>query len=68
MDLPIGGVAIGKGLQSTGLPCLVSFCCLLKTSLLLMLQVQTLPDTTQPKGKIPHSSKMAVTFEPVMQL
>ena len=37
-----------------------------KKSLLRRLQAQTLPDATQPIGKINPFSKMAVTFEPLM--
>ena len=37
-----------------------------KTSLLRRLQAQTLPDATPPIGKINPSSKIAVTFEPMM--
>ena len=32
------------------------------------LQEQTLPDATQPIGKINHSSKMVVNFEPLMSI
>ena len=35
--------------------------------LLRSLQVQTLPDATPPTGVIQLFSKIAVTFEPVMQ-
>ena len=38
-----------------------------KTSLLRRLQAQTLPNVTQPIGKINTISKMTVTFEPLMQ-
>ena len=38
-----------------------------KTSLLRRLQAQTLPDATPPIGKIYPFTKMAVTFEPLMQ-
>ena len=38
-----------------------------KTSLLPRLQVQTLPNATQPISKIYPFTKMAVTFEPVVQ-
>ena len=39
-----------------------------KTILLLRLQAQTLPDATPPTGKIHPFCKIAVIFEPVMQL
>ena len=38
-----------------------------KTSLLRRLQAQTLPDEAPPMGKIHPFSKMAVTFEPLME-
>ena len=38
-----------------------------KTSLLRRLQAQTLPDATPPIDKIHPFSKMAVTFEPIME-
>ena len=38
-----------------------------QTSLLRRLQAQTLPDATSPKVKIHPFSKIAVTFEPLMQ-
>ena len=43
------------------------FCAQMETSLLRRLQGQTLPDATPPVGKIYPFTKMAVTFEPVMQ-
>ena len=39
----------------------------LETSLLHRLQAQTLPNEAPPMGKIHPFSKIAVTFEPVMQ-
>ena len=39
----------------------------IKTSLLGRLQAQTFPDATPPISKIHPSSKIAVTFEPMMQ-
>ena len=39
----------------------------LETSLLRRLQAQTLPDATPPIGSINQFSKIAVTFEPIMQ-
>ena len=38
-----------------------------ETSLLRRLQAQTLPDAASPIGKVHPFSKIAVTFEPVMQ-
>ena len=38
-----------------------------KTSLLRRLQVQTLPNTTPPVGKIQQFIKIVVDFEPIMQ-
>ena len=38
-----------------------------ETSLLRMLQAQTLPGATSPIGKIHPFSKFAITFEPIMQ-
>ena len=38
-----------------------------ETSLLRMLQAQTLPDEAPPVGKINLFSKIAVTFEPIQQ-
>ena len=37
------------------------------TSLLRRLKAQTLPDATPPIGKMYPFTKMAVTFEPLMQ-
>ena len=45
----------------------VAIVTIVKTSLLRRLQAQTLPDATPPIGKIHTFSKMAVTFEPMMQ-
>ena len=39
----------------------------LYTSLLRRLQAQTLPDATQPIGKIYPFTKMTITFEPLMR-
>ena len=39
----------------------------MEKSLLRRLQAQTLPDEAPPMGKMNQFSKMAVTFEPVMQ-
>ena len=38
-----------------------------ETRLLRRLQKQTLPDATLPIGKIHQFSKIAITFEPIMQ-
>ena len=45
---------------------LMIFCDFDKTSLLRRLHAQTLPNATLPTGKIHLSSKIAVTFEPII--